>query len=166
MVAERALPEQSHPASTLPRMNTDKSTDSHGEQRIEYILFDGTCALCHGVVTFVLKRDRGPQPFHFAPLQGEFVKKKLPEDVRSRLPDSVVVLDAQGRLRTESAAVIHILRHLGGFRSFVAGALWLVPRPLRDLGYRAVASVRKRIFGTKDDLCPIVPAKWRGRFEM
>lgn len=141
--------------------------DSRGEGRsVDHILFDGTCALCHGTVTFVLKRDRSPRPFHFAPLQGEYVKKILPEDVRGRLPDSVVVLDAQGRLRIESAAVIYILRRLGGWWGFVAKVLWLVPRPLRDLGYRMVASVRKKIFGTKDDLCPVIPAEWRGRFEM
>lgn len=152
----------------LTAMITDKSTDSRADttETAEYILFDGTCALCHGFVTFVLKRDRGPKLFHFAPLQGEWVMRTLPEDLLRGLPDSIVVLDAQGRTQTESAAVIYVLRRLGGFWRLVAGIWWLAPRPLRDWEYRVIASIRKKIFGTKDDLCPIIPVEWRGRFEM
>jgi predicted DCC family thiol-disulfide oxidoreductase YuxK len=165
MVADAAAAKTKKPAA---HEHGSKRGFTHGDRQkmTEYILFDGTCALCHGFVTFVLKRDRGPQPFHFAPLQGEYVKKIVPEEVRSRWPDSVVVLDAQGQPRTQSAAVIYVLRRLGGFWSFAGGALRLVPPPLRDAGYRMMASVRKKIFGTKDDLCPIIPAEWRGRFEM
>lgn len=45
-----------------------------------------------------------------------------------------------------------------------AGALMLMPRGLRDLGYRAVASVRNRIAGTRQNVCPIVGEPWSARF--
>ena len=34
------------------------------------VLYDGVCALCNGLVKFVVKRDRRDR-FRFAPLQGE-----------------------------------------------------------------------------------------------
>jgi predicted DCC family thiol-disulfide oxidoreductase YuxK len=132
----------------------------------EHILFDGHCALCHGVVTFVLQEDRSAQPFRFAPLQGEYVERTLPEETRRGLPDSVVLLDPQNKLSVESAAVIDILQRLGGLWRVVALLLWLIPRPVRDTGYRAVASVRKKIFGTTEQLCPVIPPDLRARFEM
>jgi predicted DCC family thiol-disulfide oxidoreductase YuxK len=147
-------------------MIPNQPTDLPGErQRVEYILFDGTCALCHGFVTFVLKRDRGPQPFHFAALQGEWVKRRLTEETRRGLPDSVVLLDAEGQIHTESTAVICVLRRLGGWWGVIAKVLGLVPRSLRDWGYRMIARMRRKVFGSKSDLCPIVPAELRGRFE-
>ena len=34
----------------------------------ERLFYDGTCALCHGAVRFVLARDRDGSAFRFAPL--------------------------------------------------------------------------------------------------
>jgi predicted DCC family thiol-disulfide oxidoreductase YuxK len=132
----------------------------------ETILFDGDCALCHGFVTFVLEEDNNAQPFRFSPLQGDYVKRVIPEATRSQLPDSVVLLDTENRPLVESAAVIYVLQRLGGLWTIMALLLWLVPRPLRDLGYRAVAKVRKKIFGTTKQMCPVIAPSVRGRFEM
>ncbi len=130
----------------------------------EVIFFDGHCGLCHGFVRFVLKEDRSAQPFSFAPLQGEFVRRTVRERVRAGLPDSVVVMDEKNNILTRSTAVIYVMKRLGGVWFLAAGLLGLVPRTLRDFGYTAVASMRKALFGTTQDLCPLVPPQWRSRF--
>jgi predicted DCC family thiol-disulfide oxidoreductase YuxK len=129
------------------------------------IFFDGHCGLCHGFVQFALQEDQSPEPFSFAPLQGDFVRRTVPDDVRAGLPDSVVVLDEKNRILTRSAAVIFVMKRLGGLWVPAAFLLTMVPRPLRDLGYDAIASVRKKISGTTENLCPLVPVPWRGRFK-
>ena len=144
--------------------NTGFSWLSSPKPAGECIFYDGHCALCHGIVRFVLRRDQSTQPFCFAPLQGNFAERTIPEHVRASLPDSVAVLDNNKNVLVRSAAVIYILKRLGGVW-FVAAILFrLVPRPLRDLAYNLVAATRKRIFGTTQQMCPLVPAPWRERF--
>jgi predicted DCC family thiol-disulfide oxidoreductase YuxK len=130
----------------------------------ETVFFDGHCGLCHGFVRFVLQEDRSAQPFAFAPLQGEFVRRAVPEHIRISLPDSVVVMNGENRILTRSTAVIYVMKRLGGLWFVAATLLGLLPRGLRDLGYRAVASARAMIAGSRSDLCPIVGEPWRARF--
>lgn len=124
----------------------------------ETIYYDGTCALCHGFVRFVLAEDRGGAAFRFAPLQGQ----TLPPG----LPDSVIVRSGEGTLLSRSDAVLHVLARLGGFwRAF--GAIGRgVPRPLRDAAYDAIARLRYRVFGRKTEACPVIPADLRSRFSI
>ena len=128
------------------------------------VFYDGHCGLCHWFVHFVVEEDRSAEPFSFAPLQGEFAQRSLPESVRVNLPESVVVLDERNSILTRSTAVIYVMRRLGGFWVLAAGALILIPRGLRDLGYSIVASVRNRIAGTRQNVCPIVGEQWSARF--
>jgi predicted DCC family thiol-disulfide oxidoreductase YuxK len=128
------------------------------------IFYDGHCGLCHGLVRFVLSEDQSAHPFSFAPLQGEEIKRGIAEPVRAKLPDSVVVVEENGNVLTQSAAVIYVLKRLGGLWFLCATLLSFVPRALRDWAYDVIASVRKRIFGTTDDVCPLVPRPLRARF--
>ena len=128
------------------------------------IFYDGHCGLCHGLVRFILNEDHSAHPFSFAPLQGEEVKRSIAESVRAELPDSVVVVDENKNVLTRSAAVIYVLKRLGGLWFLGATLLSLVPRTLRDLAYDGVASVRKRIFGRTEEVCPLVPRQLRARF--
>lgn len=132
----------------------------------EILFYDGHCALCHRAVKFVLKHDRSGSAFRFAPLQGETFQSRVPPETRADLPDSVVVLTADGGLLIRSNAFLHILRRLGGGWKFLAGVISVIPRPLRDAAYNIIARIRYRIFGTRDDLCPIVPADIRARFDL
>lgn len=129
----------------------------------EPIFFDGQCALCHGFVRFVLKEDRSARPFSFAPLQGDFVRRAVAEHIRRQLPDSVVVLDEKDNVLARSAAVIYVLKRLGGIWFVAAFLLSFLPVALRDFAYGAVASLRKRIFGTIKQMCPLVPPQLRAR---
>jgi len=128
------------------------------------IFYDGHCGLCHGLVRFVLSEDQSAHPFSFAALQGEEIKRTIAEPVRAKLPDSVVVVEENGNVLTRSAAVIYVLKRLGSLWFLCATLLSFVPRALRDTAYDAIAAVRKRIFGTTDEVCPLVPRPLRARF--
>lgn len=128
------------------------------------VFYDGHCGLCHWLIQFVLEEDRSVQAFSFAPLQGEFAQRSLPECVRVKLPESVVVLDEKNSVLTRSDAVIYVMKRLGGLWVLAAGALILIPRCLRDLGYRVIASVRNRIAGTRRKVCPNLGQPWNTRF--
>jgi predicted DCC family thiol-disulfide oxidoreductase YuxK len=131
----------------------------------EYLFYDGHCGLCHRAVTFVLRHDRSERAFRFAPLQGETFLARVAEERRAGLPDSVVVLTRGGELLVRSAAFLHIFRRLGGGWRVLAAVLSVVPRGLPDFVYDFVARIRYRVFGKREDLCPIVPAELRERFD-
>jgi predicted DCC family thiol-disulfide oxidoreductase YuxK len=131
----------------------------------ELLFYDGHCALCHGAVKFVLKRDRSGKAFRFAPLQGTTFQSRISAGARADLPDSIVLLTEDGTLLVRSNAFLHILQRLGGVWKILGGVLAVVPRPLRDVVYNFVARVRYRVFGTRDELCPIVPPELRARFD-
>ena len=123
----------------------------------EIIYYDGHCGLCHGFVKFVLAHDRQAR-FRFAPLD------KMPAGERLGLPDSVVVRTTAGLL-TKSDAVLYVLRGLGGSWAVMAGLAQVFPRFVRDFVYGAVAKLRYRIFGRREDACPLVPPELRKRFQ-
>jgi predicted DCC family thiol-disulfide oxidoreductase YuxK len=131
----------------------------------EMLFYDGHCALCHGAVKFVLKHDHSGKAFRFAPLQGATFQSRVSAGARADLPDSIVVLTEDGALLLRSDAFLHILRRLGGGWKTLAGVLAVVPRPLRDVVYNFVARTRYRIFGKRDELCPILPPDLRARFD-
>lgn len=113
------------------------------------VFFDGICGLCNYTVNWLLTRD----PEHrlrFSPLQGTAAKTLLPTEIRDRLDSLVLVRDGKTFIRT--AAVTRILMTLGGRWSLVGALLWIIPSPLRDLGYRIVSKERYRLFG-KHDTC-------------
>jgi predicted DCC family thiol-disulfide oxidoreductase YuxK len=134
-------------------------------QESEYIFYDGHCGLCHRAVKFVLKHDRTGIAFRFAPLQGETIQSHVSAERRASLPDSFVVLTREGALLMRSNASLHILERLGGGWKILANILRVIPRGLRDLVYDFVARIRYRLFGRRDDLCPVVPANLRARFD-
>lgn len=118
------------------------------------LFYDGHCGLCHRTVKFVMRHDPRGELFHFAPLQGDTFQAQVPAERRVGLPDSVVVLTADGRLLVRSDATVHIMRRLrGGWRTLAAIAS-IVPRFIRDAVYNLVARVRYKIFGRQDNLAP------------
>ena len=168
----------------------DGSASELGDQPV--LLYDGVCGLCNRMVQFVLRRDPAAV-FRFAALQSELatrILKRHGADIRDL--DSVYVVVnyelADEQLLSRSDAVSFILQHLGAaelrsarpglrpgptqatptipgslFWRLAGRALRVVPRSLRDLGYRMVARNRYRIFG-RYDTCPIPTEGTRSRF--
>ncbi len=121
--------------------------------------------MCHRAVKFVVRQDRSGRAFRFAPLQGETFQRLVAEEQRAGLPDSVVVLTHDGELLVRSAAFLHILRRLGGAWTVLAAVLGVIPRRLLDFVYDFVARIRYRVFGRREEVCPIMPAELRARFD-
>ncbi len=131
----------------------------------ERIFYDGTCALCHWAVRFVLARDPKGSAFRFAPLASDAFRRSAAPAVRERLPDSLVVETRDGRRLTRSAAVIHILRRLERPWPVIGGLMRAIPRPLLDALYDLVARLRYRVFGRAQGACPVIPEELRSRFD-
>lgn len=131
----------------------------------ETIYYDGHCGLCHRWVRFLLAADPDGRLFRFAPLQGETFQAKVAESARAGLPDSVVVQTADGVLLVRSAAVVHVLRRLGAGWATLGAAIRLIPKPLRDGLYDGIARIRYRCFTRPPDICPVMPAELRKRFD-
>lgn len=113
-----------------------------------FILFDGYCNLCNGVVNFLLKHARKNQ-FGFIPLQSEpgkemFQKYKLPENIDS------VILIAGEKVFIESDAALEIVRSMQ-FPWKIMLVFSIIPRPVRNKIYRFIASNRYRWWGRRLD---------------
>jgi predicted DCC family thiol-disulfide oxidoreductase YuxK len=130
--------------------------------RSGWILYDGNCALCHGWVRFVLAEDSGGTTFRFSPLHGDLFSSRVQ---CSSLPDSLVVLTEDEKLVTRSAAVLYILRRLGGLWLLAAIIIDLIPNVVLDWCYDRVAAARKWLFGTRESFCPVLSAELRRRFD-
>ncbi|MEK5448166.1 thiol-disulfide oxidoreductase DCC family protein [Paenibacillus sp. FSL R7-0331] len=125
------------------------------------VLIDGVCHLCQGLVRFIIPRDPKGH-IKFAPLQGEQGRAhQLAAGLEAGRLDTVILLE-NGRVYTESSAVLHIARKLR-YPWPCAYAFIIVPRPLRDRLYRFVARNRYRWFG-RDETCLIPSPEIRSRF--
>ena len=129
------------------------------------LLYDGVCALCNGVVAFLMKRDRRDR-FRFAPLQSRLGQEVLTRFDISAFPEGVVLLTEAltpgERLYHRSDAFAVALQLLGAPWRVLGRVLRLVPRPLREWGYGVVARYRYRLFGHYDT-CPMPPPEQRNR---
>lgn len=114
------------------------------------LFFDGVCNLCNASVDLLLRLDRR-RYLRFASLQGRTAERLLGGRVvtgASGIPDSMVLWHA-GEVSTRSTAVLRSVALMGGaWRA--AGALRIVPRPLRDLVYRVIARNRYAWFGRRE----------------
>jgi predicted DCC family thiol-disulfide oxidoreductase YuxK len=134
-------------------------------RRSEWVFYDGNCALCHGWVRFVLAEDSSGKTFRLSPLQGKLFSSRLRGERCSPLSRSLVVLTEDEKLLTRSEAVLYILRRLGGLWLLVAMILGVIPQVILDWCYYRVARVR-RLFGTRENICLVLSAELRQRFDV
>lgn len=143
---------------------TDETHDSGVESAVGLILFDGVCNLCNATVRWVIRHDPHLR-FQFGSLQSESSKRVLenmhPAVNLEALPDSIVLVDAQG-VHTRSAAALRIAKGVG-FPYSMLGIGVLLPRPLRDGLYAFVARRRYRWFGRRDS-CMVPTPEHAPRF--
>jgi predicted DCC family thiol-disulfide oxidoreductase YuxK len=118
------------------------------------VLFDGDCALCSGLVRWLLRRRRARR-FQLFPLQSPTGQQVLAD---SENGSSSVVAQSDGnqwqtvtvvrgnRVYVRSDAVIEIAAALGGIWRLVR-IFQVVPRPIRDGLYNWIAKKRIQWFG-------------------
>lgn len=125
--------------------------------------FDGSCALCHGSVRFLLAEE-SRRELMFSALQDGKLETLIGKEALESLGDTVVIRTADGRNLIEAEGIIYLLDHLGGLWRLISWLMRLVPKRMARLGYHFIGDRRYRMFGTKDNLCPIMPPYLRERF--
>ncbi len=135
------------------------------------VLFDGHCVLCNRTVRWFLRRDRRDR-LRFAAsesinLAAILARNHIAAENAQAGPDTILVVRdfnaPAEEIHLRSNAALAMLRELPQPWPAVAAALRLIPRPLRDLGYRLIARWRTRIWGQLER-CPIPTAEERARF--
>ena len=129
------------------------------------LFFDGVCNLCDGFVGFVADHDSGKRikfgaiqrhkdlmAFHGAGAYAEGGEEAL----------STVVLVQGGAVYTRSDAALRVFALLDPPTRYVA-AFHLLPKPVRDAGYKLVAKYRYKMFGQVES-CREPTPKFRSRF--
>lgn len=118
------------------------------------ILYDGTCAFCEKSVRFIAARD--PQGyFRFGASQSTRGAELLEQFGGASESARSIILIEDGQIFIRSTATLRIAGRLT-FPWPLAGILLVVPRSLRDIAYRMVATVRYYIAG-KSGVCEIPP---------
>lgn len=116
------------------------------------VLFDGVCAVCNHAVQWLLVHD-ADGALHYAPLQGPTaaaLRERHPE-IPDQLDSMLVVrLRPEGEQVSWHSTALCELAELLPPPWRAARHLRWVPRPLRDLAYRAFAAVRYELFGKVD----------------
>lgn len=125
------------------------------------IVFDGVCLLCSRWVGFVLRHDRQGR-IRFAAMQSASGRALLAQHGLDADDPLSFLYVAGGRGYSDSDAIVRVLTGFGGAWR-LAGALRVIPRPLRDAGYRLIARNRYRWFGRKD-VCMVPDAAVAARF--
>jgi len=130
------------------------------------VLYDGVCGLCNRLNQFLLKRDHHDRLL-FASLQSNLARKILerhgadPSDL-----DTVYVVEdydtPSERLFMRSNAILRALEALDGIWK-LSSVSKILPRPVRDLFYKVVATNRYRVFG-KYEVCMMPDPKYRKKF--
>jgi predicted DCC family thiol-disulfide oxidoreductase YuxK len=112
------------------------------------VLFDGTCNFCDSTVQRLIAHDPHRR-LRYGTLQserGQHLRRtfSIGDDV-----DSMIVI-AEGSALVYSDAALAIGRALGGMAGVLARLGLVIPRPLRNAAYRAMAKRRYRWFGQKE----------------
>ena len=104
------------------------------------LYYDGSCGMCTGMAAQAVTHAqvRKLEVIDNTAPRGRQELSRLGMLERSRQTMVVCVGD---KVYTESAAVVRVAWRLRGWRR-LGVALWVIPKPLRDAGYRAVARRR------------------------
>jgi predicted DCC family thiol-disulfide oxidoreductase YuxK len=126
----------------------------------QVVVFDGTCNLCAGAVSFVVAHERD-HLIRFAPAQSAAGRKLLLEYGID--PDGLTtfVFIEEGRAQVRFDAAIAVADHLRWPWSMFR-VVRFVPRRLRDSIYDLVARHRYRWFGQRDG-CTLPAPELRSR---
>jgi len=149
------------------------------------VLYDGRCGLCNRSVRWFLRHDARDR-LRFIPSESPRVAALLARhgftspDL-SNGPATILAVrnpgapsdgsmslgwnpgDSGEQVLVRSPAILAMLRELPGPWPSLAALFRLIPRPIRDLGYRFIARIRYRIWG-RYDTCPLPTPAERARF--
>ncbi len=130
------------------------------------LLYDGKCALCNTLVSFILPRDKQGK-FAFASLQSKFAhdllsKHKQDADELNTFFCVENYRTSSEKLLSRASGGIFVLSQLGGIYALIK-VLRILPLPLLNAGYRVIATNRYKWFG-RYDTCRMPKPQWQARF--
>jgi predicted DCC family thiol-disulfide oxidoreductase YuxK len=100
-------------------------------------------------VNFIIRHDPEGR-FRFAPMQSDAARELIRAYAGSGFDFSTLLLVKDHRCYERGDAVVEILKELKGCR-LLRGFFRLLPGPLRDGLYKAVAKRRYRLFGRREE---------------
>ncbi len=112
----------------------------------DYLLLDGDCGLCHRLANFIDKRLSKNKRIYYRPISSTEAQEmiaSMPE--RQRKADSVYLIK-DGKSYIKSAAGIRCLLYMRWYYSMWFPIVWLIPLPIRDIGYMIIAKYRHKFF--------------------
>ena len=124
------------------------------------LVYDGSCGFCSRSVQFILRHERR-HDLLFVPRDSPS-GKELRRQFHLEALESMLWVDGD-KVVTESSAVLHAARYLGGFWSALAAIAALIPASIRNWGYRFIARNRRRLSSSAPS-CLLPAPEQRARF--
>ncbi len=112
----------------------------------DFLLLDGDCGLCHRLAIFIDKRIAKGQDLGYRPILSDDAQNmiaKMPK--KQQVADSVYLI-RNGKSYIRSAAGIRCLLYMKWHYRILFPILWIIPLPIRDVGYRIIAKYRHKFF--------------------
>jgi predicted DCC family thiol-disulfide oxidoreductase YuxK len=129
------------------------------------LVYDGDCAFCSRAVRFILRHDHRRHTLRFAARTGEAGRAVRVRHAELADVESLVWVEADDggeRTRIHADAVLAVAEYLGGAWRMLGRLARIIPRPLRDLAYVAVARVRRRLVRGAP-VCLVLPPEAKAR---
>ncbi|UEX90659.1 thiol-disulfide oxidoreductase DCC family protein [Staphylococcus ratti] len=110
------------------------------------VYYDDRCIYCYNYVIWLIRHGL-PKNYQFVPLKSD-AGRQLQQTNPEVLNYNSVILQEGSQLTYQSTAIIKLIYQLHGYK-WLAALIWLVPKPLRNLGYRFFAENRDRMWQTR-----------------
>ena len=112
----------------------------------DYLLLDGDCGLCHRLATFIDKRLGKEKDLGYRPILSDDAQKMIATFPKKQQDADSVYLVRNGKSYIRSAAGIRCLLYMKWYYAMLFPIFWIIPLPIRDIGYRIIAKYRHKFF--------------------
>ena len=110
----------------------------------DYLLLDGDCGLCHRLATFIDKRLGKEKDLGYRPILSDDAQKMIATFPKKQQDADSVYLVRNGKSYIRSAAGIRCLLYMKWYYAMLFPIFWIIPLPIRDIGYRIIAKYRHK----------------------
>ena len=118
----------------------------------DILLLDGDCGLCNRLAIFLDKRLGKDKDIAYRAILSEEGQELITTFPQKQQDADTVYLLRNGKSYIRSAAGIRCLLYMKWYYRMWFPILWIIPFPLRDIGYRIIAKYRHKIF-KKPETC-------------
>ena len=112
----------------------------------DYLLLDGDCGLCHRLATFIDKRLGKEKDLGYRPILSDDAQKMIAAFPKKQQDADSVYLVRNGKSYIRSAAGIRCLLYMKWYYAMLFPIFWIIPLPIRDIGYIIIAKYRHKFF--------------------